>query len=404
VRTSASSSTTETVSDPQGGSPRLEGITAESCARRYLPHLPNLGDTAGLGSTAKVKARALIAGKYELRRPIGVGSMGAVYEGVHLELGKRVAVKVLRSEFCSSTEAVSRFRREARAASAIESEHVAQIFDFGRDDALGLYMVIEYLDGEDLEVRLVRDRRIEVSEAATIGWQLARGLARAHAVGVIHRDLKPANIFLTRRDDGSVLAKVLDFGVSKLDGGKWNGSGAGGTAGAPEPTLTERGTTLGTPQYMSPEQCEGKIALDVRTDVWSLCAVLYEALAGEPAVSDAGGYVAAMHRIVFEQVCPLAKRASWVPEGLARVVDAGLVRNRDRRIPSAAVLAERLLAAHPQSERARSPKPDPKIVVPSDPPPPSSTEDAVEIFVRSGQVPVALGKRRRSPPSSGGAT
>jgi serine/threonine protein kinase len=332
---------------------------------------------------------ALIADKYEIRRPIGVGSMGAVYEGVHLELGKRVAIKLLRSEFCGSNEAVARFRREARAASAIESEHVAQIFDFGRDDALGLFMVIEYLDGEDLEARLARERRVEVSEAAVIGWQLARGLARAHAVGVIHRDLKPANIFLTRRDDGTVLAKILDFGVSKLDGGKWNGSGPGGVG--PEPTLTEHGTTLGTPQYMSPEQCEGKSALDARTDVWSLCAVLYEALAGEPAISDAGGYVGAMYRIVFEDIRPLAKRASWVPEELARVVDAGLARDRDARILSASTLAERLLDAIPQ----RPGMLHPKTVVRSDPPPPSSTEDAVEIFVRSGEVPVAVGRPRR---------
>jgi serine/threonine protein kinase len=338
-----------------------------------------------------VEEGAVIANKYEIRRAIGVGSMGAVYEGMHLELGKRVAIKLLRAESCGSAEAVARFRREARAASAIESEHVAQIFDFGRDDALGLYMIIEYLDGEDLEARLVRERRIDVAEAAVIGWQLARGLARAHAVGVIHRDLKPANIFLTQRDDGSTLAKILDFGISKLDGGKWTGARVGGAEGAAEPTLTEHGTTLGTPQYMSPEQCEGRIAIDARTDVWSLCAVLYETIAGEPAISDAGGYLAAMQRIVFEDVCPLANRASWVPDGLARVVDAGLVRNRDARIPNASALAERLLAASPQKERA----PDPKTVVRSDPPPPSSTEDAVEIFVRSGEVPVAVGRRRR---------
>jgi serine/threonine protein kinase len=348
-------------------------------------------DRAGAG-----KCGERVASKYELKRLIGAGAMGAVYEGVHVDLGKRVAIKLLRPEFCGSTEAVARFRREARAASAIESEHVAQIFDFGRDDALGLYMVIEYLDGEDLEARLVRERTIDVIEVATIGWQLARGLARAHAVGVIHRDLKPANLFLTRRDDGSPLAKILDFGISKLEPGKWAASVAGGGA---EPTLTEHGTTLGTPQYMSPEQCAGKTGIDGRTDVWSLCAVLYEALAGEPAISDSDGYVGAMRRIVSEDVCPLSKRAPWVPQELARVLNAGLVRDREARIRDAATLARGLISVCPEAGgRAAVAKvehgADPAGPPPSDAQPPSSEEDRLEVFVRTGELEVPIAKRR----------
>ncbi|HEX3344152.1 MAG TPA: serine/threonine-protein kinase [Polyangiaceae bacterium] len=217
-----------------------------------------------------------VAGKYELKRLLGSGSMGAVYEGVHIDLGKRLAIKLIHPEFGESAEVVARFRREARAASAVESDYIGQIFDFGRDEALGLYMVIEYLEGEDLESRLQRERWIGELDAATIGLQVARGLAKAHAAGIIHRDLKPANIFLTKRDDGSVLAKILDFGISKFEPER-------GPVSIVEPTLTAHGTTLGTPQYMSPEQCEGKVALDVRTDVWSLCTVLYEMIAGEPA-------------------------------------------------------------------------------------------------------------------------
>jgi serine/threonine protein kinase len=322
-----------------------------------------------------------VAGKYELKRRIGAGAMGAVYEAVHVDLGKRVAVKLVHPDFCRSPEVVARFRREARAASAVESEHIAQIFDFGRDDALGLYMVIEYLEGEDLEARLARDRRIDPREAATIGWQIARGLARAHAVGVIHRDLKPANLFLTKRDDGSLLAKILDFGISKLDAAKWApSSNADDDA---EPTLTQHGTTLGTPQYMSPEQCGGVIALDGRTDIWSLCAVLYEMLAGEPAISDVQGQVATMQRIVSSDVCPLAERAPWVPAELAQAIDAGLVRDREARIREASALAKRLLDAWPD-----------------DAPPPSSAEDRMEVFERTGELPVALAGRRKEPPST----
>ena len=280
-----------------------------------------------------------VADKYELKRLLGSGSMGAVYEGVHLVLGKRLAIKLIHPEFGDSPEVIARFRREARAASAVESDYIEQIFDFGRDEALGLYMVIEYLEGEDLEARLQRERWLGEKDAATIGLHVARGLAKAHSAGIIHRDLKPANIFLTRRDDESILAKLLDFGISKFDAEPL----------LAEPTLTAHGTTLGTPQYMSPEQCEGKVPLDARTDVWSLCAVLYEMIAGEPAIPDTGGHIATMMRIVHEDIPPLARRASWATLKLASVIDEGLVRDRDRRIPSAMALAARLLAAFPEA-------------------------------------------------------
>jgi eukaryotic-like serine/threonine-protein kinase len=334
-----------------------------------------------------------VAGKYELTRLIGTGSMGAVYEGVHIDLGKRLAIKVVRPEFCESSEIVARFRREARAASAALSEHIVQIFDFGRDDAIGFYMVSEYLTGEDLQGRLDREGRIEAREATHIGRQVARGLARAHAVGVIHRDLKPANVFLTRRDDGSLLAKILDFGISKIDALMAGSMGHGG--GVAEPTLTKRGTTLGTPQYMSPEQCHGREGLDARTDVWSLSAVLYEMLSGQPAISGAGGFIAAMHDIVSKDVCPLAKRAPWVPARLAAVVDAGLARDRDARTPDAATLASGLGAwLAGTSLDAAGGGAGAAAREPSEPPPPSSAEDGVEVFVRSGDVPIPIARKR----------
>jgi serine/threonine-protein kinase len=347
------------------------------------------GDVDAASSTAgAIDARQPIGqsvgGKYALTRIIGTGSMGAVYEGVHVDLGKRLAIKLIRPEFCDSAEIVGRFRREARAASAALSEHIVQIFDFGRDEILGFYMVSEYLTGEDLEKRLERERTMASSVAADVAWQVARGLARAHAVGVVHRDLKPANVFLTQRDDGSLLAKILDFGISKID--ERQSERRVGPDGRPEPTLTKVGTTLGTPQYMSPEQCTGKAHIDARTDIWSLSAVLYEMLAGQPAVSDAGGFIAAMQRIVTGDIPPLGKRAPWVPEEVAAVVERGLVRDRDRRTRDAETFAAELLAA----TRA----PAPKVAVPSEPPPPSSAEDAMEVFVRSGEVPVSLGRRR----------
>ncbi len=287
-----------------------------------------------------------VAGKYELKRVLGTGAMGAVYEGVHVDIGKRLAIKLILPEFCESLEVVARFRREARAASAVDSEYIAQIYDFGRDDRLGLYMVIEYLEGEDLEARLARERWISEKDTATIGLQVARGLAKAHGARIVHRDLKPANVFLTERDDGSILAKILDFGISKFEAST---SSIAGPMSLAEPTLTAHGTTLGTPQYMSPEQCEGKVELDARTDVWSLAAVLYEMIAGEPAISDAGGHIAAMQRIVRTDVPPLSSRATWVGKGLAAVIDAGLIRDRDKRIQSATALIARLLEVFPDA-------------------------------------------------------
>jgi serine/threonine protein kinase len=346
-----------------------------------------------------------VADKYELTRLLGSGSMGAVYEGVHVVLGKRLAIKLIHPEFGESPEAVARFWREARAASAVESEHIGQIYDFGRDEALGLYMVIEYLEGEDLEARLLRERWISEREAATIGLQVARGLAKAHAAGIIHRDLKPANIFLTRRDDGSMLAKVLDFGISKFEGEP--------STSVSEPTLTARGTTLGTPQYMAPEQCEGLVALDGRTDVWSLCAVLHEMIAGEPAVADTGGPIAVMLRIVREDVPRLASRASWVTLALARVIDAGLVRNRERRIPSALALAARLLEACPDAgshssvfEVAR-PADASQLAALTEAAPPTVPDPHPPSAVAAPSEPPALAVAQAAqvaPPSSGGAS
>jgi serine/threonine-protein kinase len=283
-----------------------------------------------------------VAGKYQLRRLLGQGTMGAVFEGVHLDIGKRLAIKLIHPEYCESPEVVARFRREARAASAVESDYIVQIYDFGRDDKLGLYMVIEYLEGEDLEARLARERWISERETAAIGIQIGRGLAKAHTAGIVHRDLKPANIFLTKNEDGSSHVKLLDFGISKFEPERSPNSSI-------EPTLTAYGTTLGTPQYMSPEQIKGLDDVDARADVWAMAAVLYEMIAGETAVAVAGGHLAIMQHILDYDVAPLVSRASWVSPALAEVIDAGLVRDRKKRIPDAATFVMRLLDAFPDA-------------------------------------------------------
>ncbi len=297
-------------------------------------------------SEAKGFVGTTIAGKYKLKRLIGVGGMGSVYEGQHVDLAKKVAVKIIDSGNDMSPELAMRFKREARAASAVESENIVQVFDVGRDAQVGLYMVMELLQGEDLEMRLRKQpgRRLDPLTVAQIGYQSARALVKAHAARVIHRDLKPANVFLTDRDDGSLRVKILDFGISKLLGSSASMASAEGMM-----ELTAAGVALGTPQYMSPEQAQGLTTVDHRSDVWGLGVVLYEALAGVPAYPELGTYQETIMKILTERVPPLSKIAPWVPEGLARVVHEAIEHDVEKRLRDCKVFADRLAAALPDA-------------------------------------------------------
>ena len=276
-----------------------------------------------------------VGGKYEVRRVLGIGGMGVVCEAIHIDLGKKVAIKLIDKTMKESELIVARFRREARALGQIQSEHIVDVFDVGADARVGLYMVMEHLPGEDLQSRLDRDKRLDLTTCVMIGHQMAAGLEKAHAAGVIHRDLKPANVFLTTRDNGSLLVKLLDFGVSKLL------NDAGGAR------ITGSGAPIGTPLYMSPEQAEGKDDTDGRADIWSLGAVLYEALAGAPPFADRGSYHGTIVGILTSRPKLLHDAAPWVPHELAKVVDAMLVHDRDARIKTAEHVTKRLLEAYP---------------------------------------------------------
>ena len=289
-----------------------------------------------------------IAGKYRIRRLVGLGGMGAVYEGEHVELGKRIAVKIIDTASLTSSELTTRFKREARAASAVESEHIVQVFDVGSDPEIGLYMVMEYLVGEDLECRLRKEpgRRLDAVTASLLGHQVARALVKAHGARVIHRDLKPANIFLTTSDEGTLRVKVLDFGISKL-----LASDSPTASKREQLALTQEGVALGTPQYMSPEQAQGLTTIDHRTDVWSLGAVLYEAVAGRPAYTEMRTYEEVIMKILQERPPSLFEIAPWVPEQLAAVIHDALQHDVKRRIPDCQTFANRLSAAVPGGVR-----------------------------------------------------
>ncbi|MBX3228881.1 MAG: serine/threonine protein kinase [Labilithrix sp.] len=223
-----------------------------------------------------------IKGRYRLVSVVGEGGMGAVYAAEHVEIGRRVAVKLVHAVHAKNPQIALRLKQEARATSAIESDHVVQVLDAGEDEEHGLFVVMELLAGEDLEARLARERRLPAAEALRIADQAARGLARAHARGIIHRDLKPANVFLCVREDGPPAVKLVDFGIAKLvrDAAR-DGLGQ---------RFTMSGCVVGTPQYMSPEQAQGLATIDARTDVYSLGALLFEMLAGEPPVPELENY------------------------------------------------------------------------------------------------------------------
>ncbi len=201
-------------------------------------------------------------------RLLGSGGMGEVYEAQHSSIGRRFAIKFLHPLLAGNSEVVARFQREAQAAGGLENENIAAVVDIGTADDGAPYLVMEYLEGEDLAHLLVRGGPLPVPRAAYIIIQACRGLAAAHSRGIVHRDLKPENLFICKRNDGSDLVKVLDFGIAKLHTGR------------PGTGLTQTGTTMGTPFYMSLEQARGAKEVDHRTDIYALGVILYEILSG----------------------------------------------------------------------------------------------------------------------------
>src|SRR5262245_34907755 len=212
--------------------------------------------------------------------------MGVVYAGRHEQLGHRVAIKVLRHELSRSADMIQRFFNEAQAATAIRNLGIVHVFDFGTMPDGQAYFVMELLEGMTLGARL-RQRRLDYPECCRIGRQVANVLQAAHAAGITHRDLKPDNLFLVPDSEvfGGERIKVLDFGIAKL-ASFVNSSGM----------LTHTGALLGTPDYMSPEQCRGAGAVDSRADIYSLGCILFEMVCGQPPfVSEGVGEIVGAH-------------------------------------------------------------------------------------------------------------
>ncbi|AUX45827.1 protein kinase [Sorangium cellulosum] len=278
--------------------------------------------------------------RYAIVRLLGQGGMGAVYEARHTGTGRRVAVKVILGQ-STDDELLRRFQREARAVGAVESEHIAQVFDTGRDRETGApYIAMEFLEGEDVQALIDRIGPLPVDLALRVALQACLGLERAHEVGIVHRDIKPANLFLARKQGGQRVLKLLDFGVAKMSD---HSLGNGG--------MTKSGALLGSPLYMSPEQARGSGVVDARSDIWSLGISLYHALTGHLPNGHLTGLGDLVLAICTTPVRWIQELAPWVPPDVAHVVHRTLVIDPAGRTASAAQLAAELRALLPYGEQ-----------------------------------------------------
>ena len=272
--------------------------------------------------------------KYQIEERLGIGGMGTVYRARHVLIDRAVAVKVLNPRFVEDEAARVRFHREARAAGRLQHTNAVSVTDFGQTPGGYVYIVMELLEGRTLREILAKEAPLETARAVSIMLQAAAAVAAAHEAGVIHRDLKPANIFITQKPDVPTVVKVLDFGIAKL---------AADSLDDDEPkNLTQVGAMIGTPRYMSPEQCNG-LELNPAADVYSLGVILYEMLTGI---------------VPFTGSTPLAiamKHASDVPrrpreivtsihEDLERLILQALAKRPEDRPADAAAFRSQLLA------------------------------------------------------------
>jgi eukaryotic-like serine/threonine-protein kinase len=284
----------------------------------------------------------VLDGKFRIERVLGVGGMGVVAAAWHLELRTRVALKVLRTSASLDQAMVERFSREASAVSRLRSEYVVRVFDVGKlPDGGPPYIVMEHLEGEDLEARVATHGPMNVEEAVGYLLHACEGIAEAHSVGIVHRDLKPANLFLTRRVDGSKIVKVVDFGIAKSAGR------------ASSARLTGPLVAMGSPQYMSPEQTRAARDVSSSTDIWSLGVCLYEMLTAIPPF-DAPSVAEIMVMVLSSAPRPPQELRADIPPRLGEVVMRCLHKLPSERFRDVAALADALEEFAPEAQRGAS--------------------------------------------------
>ncbi len=272
-------------------------------------------------------------GPYEVLSALGAGGMGEVYRARDTRLDRTVAIKVLPSSVAEDAERRDRFEREARAVSALNHPNICTLYDVGRQDGID-YLVMELVDGESLENRLTKGP-LPLDQVLRLGTEIADALGKAHRQGIIHRDLKPANVMLTR--SGS---KLLDFGLARMDAPPGTASSVSFLPTQHQKALTQAGTVLGTFQYMSPEQLEGRDA-DARTDIFAFGALLYEAVTGRKAF-ESKSQASLISAIMAGTPPPISSTQPLTPPALDRVIQKCLAKDPDDRWQTAQDLSAEL--------------------------------------------------------------
>jgi len=280
-------------------------------------------------AAAQVKPGDLLGGKYRVERVLGAGGMGIVVAARHTQLGQRVALKLMLKEALADPGNAERFAREARAAVRLQSPHTARVLDVGKLKNGEPYMVMEYLDGQDLDEVMRTNGPLPPHVAVDYILQACEAFAEAHALGMIHRDIKLKNMFLARTVDGRPLVKVLDFGLAKTVGALGDVS------------LTATSAVFGSPQYMSPEQMRSAKDVDARSDIWSIGVSLYELLTTRVPF-DAPGVAEICAMVLKDPVEPPSKWAIGLPPDLDAIVVKCLAKNPNERFQSVADLAAAL--------------------------------------------------------------
>jgi len=266
----------------------------------------------------------ILASRYRVEGVLGEGAMGVVVAARHVQLGSLFALKFMRADVIRVEGAADRFIREARAAARLRGEHVARVSDFGTLESGAPYIVMEFLEGSDLDALLETRGPLPIREALGYVLDACKAMDEAHRLGIVHRDLKPKNLFLTHRPDGTPLIKVLDFGISKFADGTDVGH-------------TSTGSILGSPAFMSPEQIRSSKHVDARTDIYALGGVIYYLLTKDyPFTSNAIGELFAS--VLYKDPRPLRTLRNDVPSSLEAIIGRCLQKEPDARYPDVAAL------------------------------------------------------------------
>ena len=314
---------------------------------------------------------SVLRGTYEVRRVVDRGGMGIVFEAEQMRLQRKVAIKILPVHLAQERQALLRFQREAELVSSLQHPHVVQIVDFDTTEAGEPYIVMEFLSGESLELRMARQPVLPLTFAVHVASQVASGLAAVHGALIVHRDLKPANIFLTELPTGEIHIKLLDFGIGKRLGGQQR--------------LTGENDVMGTPDYMPPEQAQGKTAhVDQRGDQYSLAVIVYEMLAGRgPFLGD---MMEILEQVIASEAPSIEDLVAELPVGIGPVLRRAMEKEPAKRFPSIVDFASELAAA------AAAPAVSPA--------PPLTAERSSNTTLRLTSDPSVLAAARQARPTS----